>query len=84
MTLQIDRLYPAVDFPVSQGTPSISPLIKWNHDRSWAILQNKNNEDTHIQKTIVVNLSDEEYEYINGYKIDGKRFNFDSFNFSHI
>jgi fatty acid synthase len=27
----IGKLYPAIEFPVSRGTPSISPLIKWDH-----------------------------------------------------
>jgi hypothetical protein len=35
---QVSKLYPAVQFPVSRGTPSISPLVSWNHTDDWHIL----------------------------------------------
>lgn len=34
-SFKIDRLYPKIEFPVSRGTPMISPLIKWNHSEDW-------------------------------------------------
>ncbi|XP_070505897.1 fatty acid synthase-like isoform X2 [Chironomus tepperi] len=30
--MDISKLYPPVNFPVSRGTPMISPVIKWNHE----------------------------------------------------
>ncbi|GFW74406.1 fatty acid synthase [Trichonephila clavipes] len=33
----IEKLYPEVQFPVPKGTPMISPLIKWDHSRSWFV-----------------------------------------------
>lgn len=33
--LNLEELYPKVQFPVSRGTSMISPLIKWNHDFKW-------------------------------------------------
>ena len=33
----IDKLYPRVTYPVSRGTPSLSPLIKWDHSDDWFV-----------------------------------------------
>ena len=32
---QVNKFYPKVEFPVGRGTPSISPLIKWEHSTDW-------------------------------------------------
>ncbi|XP_021358822.1 fatty acid synthase-like [Mizuhopecten yessoensis] len=31
------KLYPEVSFPVSRGTPMISPMIKWDHSTNWFV-----------------------------------------------
>ncbi|GFQ77088.1 fatty acid synthase, partial [Trichonephila clavata] len=33
----IQKLYPEVCFPVPKNTPMISPLIKWDHSKSWFV-----------------------------------------------
>ena len=33
----IEKLYPKVEYPVSKGTPSISSLIKWDHNKSYTV-----------------------------------------------
>ncbi|GFU38618.1 fatty acid synthase [Nephila pilipes] len=33
----IEKLYPEVQFPVPKNTPMISPLIKWDHSKSWFV-----------------------------------------------
>lgn len=33
--MNIKNLYPELKFPVAANTPCISPLVKWNHERSW-------------------------------------------------
>ena len=35
LNIDVSKLYPKIDYPVSTGTPSISPLIKWDHSRDW-------------------------------------------------
>ncbi|XP_023313028.1 fatty acid synthase-like [Anoplophora glabripennis] len=35
----VHKLYPRVDFPVSRGTPMISPYIRWNHSAEWFVPQ---------------------------------------------
>ncbi|KAJ6642503.1 Fatty acid synthase [Pseudolycoriella hygida] len=74
VTFSIDRLYPTVSFPVSQGTPMISPLIRWNHDKDWPTLQNKIEERSlqQIQKMVYLNSSDDKYKFLNGHFIDGR------------
>ena len=39
LNLPIERLYPEVEFPVSRGTPMISPLIKWDHTEDWFVMK---------------------------------------------
>ncbi|XP_050392804.2 fatty acid synthase [Patella vulgata] len=31
------NIFPPVQYPVSRGTPLISPIIKWDHSQSWAV-----------------------------------------------
>ncbi|GFR04445.1 fatty acid synthase, partial [Trichonephila clavata] len=33
----VEKLYPEVQFPVPKSTPMISPLIKWDHSKSWPV-----------------------------------------------
>ena len=33
------KLFPIVQFPVSQGTPMLSSLIRWDHSQSWEVLK---------------------------------------------
>lgn len=35
--VNLEGLYPAVDFPVSVSTPSIAPAIRWDHSQEWDI-----------------------------------------------
>jgi len=36
VTVNVERLYPKVPFPVPRGTPMISPLIRWDHSQTWS------------------------------------------------
>ena len=31
------KIYNKVTFPVSRGTPMISPLVQWDHSHSWDV-----------------------------------------------
>ena len=33
--VRIDKLYPSVSTPVSANTPSLSHLVRWDHEQSW-------------------------------------------------
>ncbi|GFT20117.1 fatty acid synthase, partial [Nephila pilipes] len=65
---KIERLYPAVQFPVPRGVPSISDLIKWNHSQSY-------NVPKYTSKTSEFALEfkfDKDDAYILDHKIDGR------------
>ncbi|EFN81866.1 Fatty acid synthase [Harpegnathos saltator] len=71
---QLANLYPAVEFPVSRGTPMISPSIKWKHSEDWYVAFYSNEKCiTSGERIIRISLSDEDHEYMNGHVIDGRK-----------
>ncbi|XP_057672284.1 fatty acid synthase-like [Diorhabda carinulata] len=72
---QLAKLYPEINFPVSKGTRMISPFIRWKHTRSWyAPLYNLEaiNSAQHGTRTLKVQLSDQQWSFIQGHVIDGR------------
>ncbi|XP_072750690.1 fatty acid synthase-like [Anoplolepis gracilipes] len=70
---QLANLYPTVQFPVSRGTPMISPSIKWNHSEDWYVVCFKaQKEITSGEKIVNITLKDENFEFISGHVIDGR------------
>ncbi|XP_072763054.1 fatty acid synthase-like [Anoplolepis gracilipes] len=70
---QIANLYPPVEFPVSRGTPMISPSIRWDHSENWFVPTFQS--QSHMQcreRHIEISLNDESYKYMVGHVIDGK------------
>ena len=37
MDIDTSALHPSVAFPVSCGTPMISPVIHWDHEQDWNV-----------------------------------------------
>ena len=35
----VEKFYPRVKYPVSRGTSTISPLVKWEHNQSYTVYQ---------------------------------------------
>ena len=70
------KLYRPVEFPVSRGTPMISPNIRWDHSHSWDVPD----ADVFIQGggshggcVYEIKMSqDSEDEYLEGHKIEGR------------
>ncbi|XP_054009830.1 fatty acid synthase-like [Hylaeus anthracinus] len=70
---QIANLYPPVEYPVSRGTPMISPHIKWEHKDDWFVpLYTQRQKITTSERTIEIALKDENYEYMVHHVIDGR------------
>lgn len=73
--MAIEKIYPEVQFPVSRGTPMISPLIKWDHSEDWYVpcfeIQRKSESG---ERKVKISLDDLEYDYVVGHTIDGKNF----------
>ncbi|XP_029659420.1 fatty acid synthase-like isoform X2 [Formica exsecta] len=70
---QIANLYPPVEFPVSRGTPMISPSIKWDHSEDWFVTTYQSQK--HIQfreRQVEINLNDENYDYMVDHVIGGR------------
>ncbi|CAO1315088.1 unnamed protein product [Diamesa serratosioi] len=71
--VEISKLYPEVNFPVSRGTPMISPLIKWNHTEDWFVTKfNDGIANKSGERRVLLNLNDLDYAYITGHTIDGR------------
>ncbi|KAL0105747.1 hypothetical protein PUN28_015883 [Cardiocondyla obscurior] len=69
----IARLYPPVEYPVSRGTPMISPSVRWEHSDDWYVTSYKTQKKiTSGERNVTLTLSDEDTEYMNGHIIDGK------------
>ncbi|XP_014477063.1 PREDICTED: fatty acid synthase [Dinoponera quadriceps] len=66
-------LYPPVEFPVSRGTPMISPSIRWQHSDDWYVTTFKSTKKiTSGERIVEVSLKNEDAEYIKGHIIDKK------------
>ncbi|EZA53779.1 Fatty acid synthase [Ooceraea biroi] len=72
--LQLANLYPTVQFPVSRGTPMISPSIRWNHSTKLYTMHCHTLEKRiySAERIVTVVLIDLEMEYLSGHVIDGR------------
>ncbi|XP_065336360.1 fatty acid synthase-like [Cloeon dipterum] len=70
---KVNKLMPPVMFPVSRGTPMISPLVRWQHSEDWhvAIYKNESKLETG-ERTIGVDLQEEDNTFLTGHTIDGR------------
>ena len=66
--MDISKLYPAVEFPVSRGTPMISPLIKWDHSQSFNQFKIEDIEVNEMKA--VFNLRDPNFDFLTGHRIE--------------
>jgi fatty acid synthase len=69
---QLHKLYPEIMYPVSRGTPMISPMVKWDHDKSWfAYKFTEFIASDAEQMDYDVSNDYEEFKHIAGHVIDG-------------
>ncbi|XP_055593803.1 fatty acid synthase-like [Uranotaenia lowii] len=71
--LDLAKLYPPIQFPVSRGTPMIAPLVRWDHRESYFVMTyswEENNMSGLI--SVKISLSDQNHKYIVGHCIDGR------------
>ncbi|XP_065219793.1 fatty acid synthase isoform X2 [Planococcus citri] len=67
------NLYPAVEFPVSRGTPMIAPLVRWEHSEDWYVTSYQMQEKIKSgERSVVISLKDDELEYLSGHVVDGR------------
>ncbi|XP_071578883.1 fatty acid synthase-like isoform X2 [Temnothorax nylanderi] len=70
---KVANLYPPVEFPVSRGTPMISPSIRWDHSKNWYIPNFET--QTFIksrERYVEILLNDEDYDFMCDHVIDGR------------
>lgn len=71
--VNLSKLYPKVQYPVSRGTRGISSLIKWEHSDDWYVTAYKTQEKiTSGERRVEVTLEDEGFEFMAGHVIDGR------------
>lgn len=68
--IDISKLYPEIEFPVSRGTPMISSLIKWDYTEDYFVMKYERKVPVG-EKGYSLTIADDEHEYICGHKIDG-------------
>ncbi|XP_043250638.1 fatty acid synthase-like [Colletes gigas] len=70
---QVANIYPHVQYPVSRGTPMISPNIRWEHSDDWFVpMYSQRLKITTSERIVEVDLNDELYEYMAHHVIDGR------------
>ncbi|KAJ3656466.1 hypothetical protein Zmor_015541 [Zophobas morio] len=72
---QIHKLYPKIEFPVSRGTPMLSPILKWNHKKKWNTFSFHEFEKVHSTPERIWPLSTEIYrdqKYLEDHVADGR------------
>ncbi|XP_024878981.1 LOW QUALITY PROTEIN: fatty acid synthase-like [Temnothorax curvispinosus] len=70
---QIANLYPTVEFPVSRGTPMISPLIRWDHSENFFVVQFCKKKIIDKKETVVsISTVNEEFAYLTGHVVNEK------------
>ncbi|KAL6424858.1 hypothetical protein ACFW04_010040 [Cataglyphis niger] len=70
---RIANLYPSVQFPVSRGTPMISPSIRWDHSEDWFVVNYDLQKHIELkERHIKIDLTDKNYVYMIDHVIDGR------------
>jgi fatty acid synthase, animal type len=60
-----------VSFPVSRGTPMISPIIKWDHQESYFVPY-FDTYNVYERRNVLINMSERKFEFLKGHIIDGE------------
>ncbi|XP_063616349.1 fatty acid synthase-like [Cydia splendana] len=68
---EVARLYPAVSWPVSRGTPSLASHVGWDHSVEWTVADSKTAASSG-QNVVEYNLNNPEDAFFSGYNIDGR------------
>ncbi|XP_050353258.1 fatty acid synthase-like [Nymphalis io] len=67
------NIYPAINFPVSQGTPMLSHLVDWEHSESWyATYYGDKTLMSFGERTVSMSIKEEMSEFMVGHVIDGR------------
>ncbi|XP_018336345.1 fatty acid synthase-like [Agrilus planipennis] len=68
-----NKIYPTVQFPVSRGTPMLSPLMKWEHEKDWHVsFYNDKDSAKCGERVLSLNVNEVEWSFLTGHVIDGR------------
>lgn len=71
--MTFENLYPLINYPVSRGTPMISPMVRWEHSEDWFVTKFELQRSTRsAERKIKVSLTDQDFDFIAGHVVDGK------------
>jgi len=69
---KIENLYPPINYPVSKGTPSLQPLVEWDHTDNWDVITFIENEvKSSGEVKLEVDTENETYNHLRGTYVDG-------------
>ncbi|KAK5638956.1 hypothetical protein RI129_013251 [Pyrocoelia pectoralis] len=71
-TMSTEMLYPQIKWPVSKGTPMISPLISWNYDNNWFTILEIEKERRSKVSLVTLKNKEIDWSFLPGHIIDGK------------
>lgn len=72
-TMRLERMYPAVEWPVTRGTAKIASLLRWDHSDGYFVTKFEAGRAPESgEMRVQVNLGDSEYAYVAGHNIDGE------------
>ncbi|KAF5287178.1 hypothetical protein FQR65_LT12307 [Abscondita terminalis] len=70
---RVEMLYPQVQWPVSAGTPMISPLIEWNHESNCFVAYFRVQENVETgESSIMFTSRQTEWAFVTGHVIDNR------------
>ncbi|XP_046415450.1 fatty acid synthase-like isoform X1 [Neodiprion fabricii] len=70
---QLSNLYPTIQYPVSRGTPMISPLIRWEHSEDWYVARVPKEEKLKTGRRVIdIDFGSEEFGWLLGHVVDGR------------
>ena len=70
--VRIEKLYPKVEWPVSQETASLSPLVKWNHEKIYLLTRPEYFNVGIFRMEYLIDLVNPTYKFLAGHVIDGR------------
>lgn len=63
-------LYPPISYPVSRGTRSLAPLVRWEHSGTWRTGLEEFKDYSFTEKHYLVTMNSEEFRELVGHKAD--------------
>ncbi|KAG4070516.1 hypothetical protein HA402_012306, partial [Bradysia odoriphaga] len=73
LNMTFENLYPPINYPVSRGTPMISPLVRWEHSEDWFVTKFELQRSTRsAERKVKVSLQDQDFDFIAGHVVDGR------------